>query len=65
VIGEGTPLRAFLDLRAWLRGIPRLGLDLEDPKWSSFPNMMNFLNFRSLTKQKVPEKYVPSILEDS
>jgi len=27
VIGEGTPLRAFLDLRAWLRGIRRLGLD--------------------------------------
>ncbi len=26
---------------------------------------MNFLNFRSLTKQEVPEKYVLSILEDS
>jgi hypothetical protein len=36
---------------------PRLGLKIyEDPERGCFPNMMNFLNFRNLTKRKVSAK---------
>jgi hypothetical protein len=50
VIGEVTPLRAFLDLRAQLRGIPRPGLDLGRPKMEFLPQHDELFKFQESYK---------------